>query len=63
MDIGSLPGVKQPKRGADHQFPAKAKVANGLELLSPPPLCARIGMAWGDFYLYPFDRSPGQSQS
>ena len=32
MGIGSLPGVKQPGRGADDPNPTSAEVANGSKL-------------------------------
>jgi hypothetical protein len=41
MGTGSLLGVKEPERGAEHPPPSSAEFANGLE----PPLCAYIGVS------------------
>jgi hypothetical protein len=46
MGTGYFPGVKRPERVPDHPLPSTAR------LLYLRPLCACIGMSWGDHYLF-----------
>jgi len=47
-DTGSLSrGGEQMGRGGDPLPPFSAEVANGLQLF-PSPLCACLGMSWGE---------------
>jgi hypothetical protein len=36
---GSFPGVKQPRREADHSLPSSVKVKNAWSYTSTPPVC------------------------
>ena len=53
VDTSYFPGVRRPKRGADHQPPCLRRVANGLDLYLRPSLpCEPIRACHGDdFYL------------
>jgi hypothetical protein len=56
MGTGSFPGVKRPRRGADHPPPSSAKVKM-YRAIPLPPLGFRV--YWGYLYLLP-DTENGQ---
>jgi hypothetical protein len=53
MGSGSLPGVKRPRRGADHLPQSKrAPILKEEYSYTSAPTLGHRGLFWGDLYLY-----------
>jgi hypothetical protein len=51
VGTGPFPGVKRPRRGADHPPPSSAEVKGRVELYSTPLLGVR-GLFYGELYCF-----------